>query len=70
MFILFKVRRPFQVPFCRTRNGGKLITRGTRSEFWGESSFRYNRASMNSRCLLAFCIRSKSAMWSCAARPS
>lgn len=41
MFILFRVKGPFAVPFQRARNGAKLITSKAKSTFWEQKGGKY-----------------------------
>jgi hypothetical protein len=41
VFLLFKVKGPFDVPFCRTRSGAKRVEREHKQEFWKAKAARH-----------------------------
>ena len=41
MFLLFRVKGPFRVPFHRARNGTKLVTNDAKGTFWKEKTRKY-----------------------------
>jgi hypothetical protein len=41
VFIIFRVKGPFRVPFHCARNGAKLITNNAKAIFWSEKARKY-----------------------------
>ena len=43
MFVLFRVKGPFRVPFHKARNSAKLVTANAKAAFWKERARKYKR---------------------------